>query len=282
MRWRVRRNRRSAQELREHYDIEVEIANRLKASTSEERRSQRLYTSLYDELYRRVPNHPQLINKKSSEATGRTTRWQLGLLKRFIDSDTRFVEVGAGDCALAFALSGLVKHVYAVDVSSIITEHRQQPRNFDLLISDGSNIPLPDESVDVVYSNQLMEHIHPDDAIEQLQDIYRVLKPNGCYLCITPNRINGPWDISRYFDNVARGLHLKEYTNNELQSLFGHAGFRECVPYVGFRNSYIRFPLPTVLLLESMLAGFPARVRGSIGRALPVRALLGVRMIGVK
>lgn len=282
MKWRVRRNRRSARELREHYDVEVDIANRLKKSTREERRSQRLYTSLYDELYRRVPHHPQLTDKKSPDVTARLVRWQVGLLKRFIGSDTRFVEVGAGDCALAFTLSRIVGHVYAVDIANIITEHLQWPRNFELFMSDGINIPLPDESVDVVYSNQLMEHIHPDDAVEQLQHIYRVLRPNGRYICITPNRINGPWDISRYFDDVARGLHLKEYTNRELRSLFRRVGFRECASYVGFRSNYIRFPLPTVLLLETMLTGLPVRIRGGVGRSLPVRTLLGIRMVGVK
>jgi predicted SAM-dependent methyltransferase len=35
------------------------------------------------------------------------------------------------------------------------------------------------ESVDLAYSNQLMEHLHPDDASEQLANVYRALKPGG-------------------------------------------------------------------------------------------------------
>lgn len=282
LRSRAKGVRRSAQELREHYNIEVELACRLKESTKEERCAQRLYTSLYDELFRRVPHHPQLTHKKSPETIARSVRWQRELLKNFIASDASFLDVGAGGCELAFSMAEMVRQVYAVDVSNVITSHTGRPRNFELLISHGSDIPLPDGCVDVAYSNQLMEHIHPDDAIEQLQDIYRVLKPNGRYICITPNRIGGPWDISYYFDDVATGFHLKEYTSKELSELFRQAGFRECTPFAGFHGNYIRFPLSMVLALETMLDKLPGRVRRGLGRGRPFRMLLGVRMVGVK
>ena len=63
-----------------------------------------------------------------------------------------------------------------------------------------------------------MEHLHPDDALEQLQNIYSALVPGGIYLCITPNRLSGPQDVSRDFDMVATGFHLKEYTISELSN----------------------------------------------------------------
>ena len=54
--------------------------------------------------------------------------------------------------------------VYAVEVSEEITGNLAFPRNVRLLLSDGTSIPVPDASVAVAYSNQLMEHLHPDDA----------------------------------------------------------------------------------------------------------------------
>ena len=105
-----------------------------------------------------------------------------------------------------------MRQVYALDVSAEITSRVSLPSNFKLILSDGTSVPLPPESVDVAYSNQLMEHLHPDDALEQLQGIWRALRPGGVYICLTPNRVNGPHDISQYFDSVATGFHLKEYT----------------------------------------------------------------------
>jgi len=63
---------------------------------------------------------------------------------------------------------------------------RMFPANFTLIISDGCSIPAQRNSVDVAYSNQLMEHLHPDDALEQVHNVLDVLKPGGVYICITP------------------------------------------------------------------------------------------------
>jgi hypothetical protein len=53
--------------LRQHYEVERELAVRLRSATREQRRS--LYGSLYNELYQRVPQHPQLRRKSSPELT---------------------------------------------------------------------------------------------------------------------------------------------------------------------------------------------------------------------
>jgi hypothetical protein len=52
---------RTPEQLAEHYAIERELAARLRDSSPEERRH--LYSALYDEMYRRVPLHPQLTQK---------------------------------------------------------------------------------------------------------------------------------------------------------------------------------------------------------------------------
>jgi hypothetical protein len=48
---------RTAEELRQHYEIEKELATRLRNSSRGERAA--MYTQVYDELFRRVPKHPQ-------------------------------------------------------------------------------------------------------------------------------------------------------------------------------------------------------------------------------
>ena len=41
----------------------------------------------------------------------------------------------------------------------------------------------------------------------------------GVYICITPNRVSGPHDVSRGFDEVATGFHMHEYTGREIRPL---------------------------------------------------------------
>lgn len=268
--------RRTLEQLKEQYEIEKELATRLRESSREERSS--LYASVYDEFYWRVPYHPQLTQKSSSQEMIKRVSHQMRFLRRFLDRDAVFLEIGAGDCGLSFAAARFVKKVYAVEVSEEISKSLTGPQNFELILFDGCNIPLPANSVNVAYSNQLMEHLHPDDALEQLENIYRILTSHGTYICVTPNRLSGPHDISKYFDVAATGFHLKEYTNTELSNLFKQAGFSEVRAYVGATGIYFRSPLFLLKFLESLLDRLPHWLSKGIARI----SLLNIRLVGTK
>lgn len=233
-------------QIEEHYRIEKELAQRLRCAPRQERLQ--LYREVYEELYRRVPYHPMLTRKASVEERQQEVARHLKQLQPFLRTNATFLEIGPGDCALSFAAAGLVRQVYAVDVSATITAREVRPSNFDLVLSDGVDIALPTGSVQVAYSNQLMEHLHPEDAFAQLQNVYRVLAPNGVYICITPSRLGGPCDVSKFFDHTATGLHLKEYSIGELAQLFRRVGFRSVRNDFGMRGHYVLCsPWPFVL-----------------------------------
>jgi len=276
----VKGDGRTPERIREHYLIERELADRLRRAGSEERRS--LYTAVYDELHRRVPDHPQLAQKADPGAKARDLRRQIGLVGRFLRPHYTFLEVGPGDCALAIEVAGRVREVIAVDVSREIAKGGPAPRNFTLVISDGVSIPVLPESVDLAYSNQLMEHLHPEDALEQLRNIHKALKPGGRYLCVTPNRLSGPHDVSRHFDDVATGFHLKEYTVGELVAAFKAAGFSGVRAMVGAKGLYLRTRPWPVRLLEKMMMVLPRFLGRWMARIQPFRALLYGRMLAIK
>ena len=271
---------RSDKRLREHYLIEKELANQLRNASKEARK--RLYPHLYDELYRLVPDHPQLTRKNSKEAGRVAIERQLMLLRKFLTDDTTFLEVGAGDCGLSIAVSAEVARVYAVDVSQNIMAKTSPKRNLDFVLSDGCSIPVPEKSVDLAYSYQLMEHLHPEDAREQLQNIYKALKKGARYVCQTPNPMNGPHDISQYFDDTACGFHLKEYTAGELCDLFAQAGFTSIHAYFGVKGRYRRISVSAVRCLETVLGGVPAQMRRGIANRLPCRLFMGLPIVAIK
>lgn len=266
------------EQITEQYEIEKELADKLRNASKEERRS--LYSSVYDEFYQRVPSQQQLLRKSTASKISKLIRFQLRFLRKFLKKDTIFMEIGSGDCHLAFEVAKKVKKVFALDVSKEITENYVVPENYELVIYDGINIPLPENSIDIAYSMQLMEHLHPDDAKEQLQSIYKVLICGGKYICHTPNGLNGPHDVSKYFDDVATGFHLKEYTNQELSRLFKAVGFNNISTYVGIKGFNFRFPLIFVILFEKVLTLFSCRLRKKISPLL--RPVLGIKMVGVK
>lgn len=269
---------RSREQVYSHYLIEKDLASRLRSASREERRG--LYTSVYDELLRRVDDHPLLGPVKDKAEPQALLGYHLNALAPFIKPDTVFLEIGAGTCQISLSVAPKVRHVYAVDVSKEITAGVEPPLNFDLLISNGTNIPVPPGSVTVAYSNQLMEHLHPDDAAEQLREIYTALAPGGVYLCFTPNRYTGPHDISRDFDDEATGLHLHEYTVRELRRILLEAGFHNAQLY--FPSRHLLISAAPVATLESALQHLPSRSRRSVACQSVLRAMLGIRMVATK
>jgi predicted SAM-dependent methyltransferase len=175
-----------------------------------------------------------------------------------------------------------VKKVYAIDVCTEIIKIIVPQKNFEFIISDGCSIPVSENSISIAYSNQLMEHLHPDDAFAQLQNIYNVLIPGGVYICITPNRFIGPSDISKYFDKVATGFHLKEYTVEELHTLFRKVGFSKIYFYIGGKGIYLKFPVFLIESVEKFLNILPFSFRKKITNTSPFQALLGIRIVGKK
>ena len=263
--------------MRKHYLVERELADRLRRSHSPEER-RRIFETMYDELFRKVPDHPRLHDRHEAAARrARNVAWNLAQLRRFITPGCVFMEVGAGDCALAEKIAATARHVYAVDVSDQ-SRGRKLPGNCEIVISDGRSIPVPGASVDLAFSDQLMEHLHPDDALAQLHNIRRALKPGGMYVCITPNRLYGPSDVSREFDEVPRGFHLREYSLAELRRTFEDAGFCSIQPYVGARGVFMRCPSSPLELMEATLDRLPFKLRQRIAETKPLRAILGVRI----
>lgn len=129
---------------------------------------------------------------------------------------------------------------------------------------------------------KLMRRIQPDDATEQLHNVFYALKPGGRYLCVTPSPLNGPHDISAGFDDTASCFHLKEYTVSELATLFRGTGFSDIGVVMGFGGRFFRCPLPVVTGAEKLVSLLPAKWAKAVAGAPLVRNVLYPRLIGTK
>jgi SAM-dependent methyltransferase len=271
---------RTPERLRAHYKVERRLADRLRRAPDAEAR-RRIFATMYDDLFREVPDHPRLISRDDAAAErARDIGWDLAQLRPYLEPGCTFLEIGAGDCALSSRVAEGAARVYAVDISDQAAG--RLPANVSFVLSDGTSVPVPPGSVDVAFSDQLMEHLHPDDARDQLANIHRALKPGGVYFCITPNRYYGPSDISAYFDDEAQGFHLREYSLGEIEQMFRAAGFSKIHAYVGARGFFMRFPRHALLALEWLLERLPAAARRRVASTKVMRAMLGLRVAAVK
>lgn len=265
---------------REHYEIERELAARLRNAPRAERLP--LYSALYDEFFRRVPHQSQLARKVDPRLNARFVRLQMRILRPYFPEGGTFLEVGPGDCSLSFAAAERAGTVVAVDVSAEITRQASVPGNFRLALSDGLNIPVEPGTADLAYSTDVVEHLHPEDAPEHFRNVHAALKPGSAYVCVTPNALCGPWDISRGFDKVPTGFHLKEYRVHELADLFRKAGFRKIRIIAGAIGWYVTLPLWPSLLLDRLVGLAPDGIRGALARLFGPLGLKYIRMVARK
>jgi SAM-dependent methyltransferase len=271
---------RSGARLRAHYEIERDLARRLRDAPAADRAS--VYGEVYDELFRRVPDHPQLASQ-SSGLRQQNIALELQVLDRFIDPSDMILEIGAGDCLLSRQLARRARAVQAVDVSEEIAHNADNPPNLHVHVIDGVHIPVVPASITLAYSNQLMEHLHPGDARAQLAEIATALAPGGRYVVITPNGLTGPWDISRLFSTTPTGFHLREYTNSELTSLLRQAGFKRISAFVSVRGRVLEFPVAFLTLAERLLLALPVGAREKLLKIPVVAApLKTVRLVAVR
>lgn len=214
---------RSPDRLRHHFEVERELAGRLRQSTREERTT--LFATLYGELFERVPDHPRLTRRDTPEDSRRKVASQLRLLTPFLKPETVLLEFAPGDCRLAAAAAAQVKKVVGVDISDQRSATEQSPANLELVVYDGYHLEVPEASVDVCFSYQFLEHLHPEDVDPHFQMARRVLKPGGVYVFDTPHRYTGPHDISAHFTDRLECFHFQEWTHREMRQLLKKHGF---------------------------------------------------------
>ena len=251
--------RRTEAQLRQQYRVEQELAQRLLRAPKEARRS--LYSEVYDEFLRRVPHQPLVQQKEDRQAQAHLVALQTQLLEPFLTPETTFLEVGSGDSCLALSLASRIRRVIAVEASAEMTRGLEAPENFRLVVADAPPYGLEEQSVDLAFSCHFIEHLHPEDAADHAVEIHRLLKPGGRYVVITPNRLLGPHDISKYFADRAEGLHLKEYTHTDLGALLRGAGFRSVQVLKGIGRPPVRIPLAQYRLAEATTGALPAGLR---------------------
>lgn len=262
---------RSVDQITAHYAIERELADRLRRSNRAERSA--LFRTLYDELFARVPAHARLVRREDPAQTAREIAARFRLLQPWLPGVRTFLEFAPGDCRLAWHVCQHVPQVIAADISDQ-TGGAPRPANFQLLVYNGYDLALPDNSVDLAFSYQFIEHLHPEDVSLHFALAHRLLRPGGTYVFATPHRFSGPHDISRFFTDEPSGFHLKEWTYGELAAVARAAGFSRWHSYRFGQLRRSALVNGLTLLAEHALRPWPRALQ----RRLAARPFEGVAM----
>ncbi|MEO1179890.1 MAG: arsenosugar biosynthesis arsenite methyltransferase ArsM, partial [Cyanobacteria bacterium J06636_28] len=185
------------------------------------------------------------------------------------DPNVLYVGVGGGIEALQFAyFSRRPQAVIAVDPVDSMREAAQRnlaiaaqendwfdPSFVDIRKGDAFNLPLPDNSVDVMAQNCLFNIFEPADLARALKEAYRVIKPGGRLVMSDPIATR-PIPLHLQQDERLRALCLSgaltynEYIQALIDTGFGQVEIRARRPYRLLGQETYKLDRP--LLLESL------------------------------
>jgi SAM-dependent methyltransferase len=232
-----------------HLRLERRLAEELLSSTPERRAD--VFERCYSELYRSLPWLGTGGDRTDARELAERGMWSI-----LIGPPPRDVyEVGSGTGALARHLSALGYRCRATE----ITGERGDRRGEGGLTwgrTDGVHFDEfePAAAFDAVISDQVIEHLHPDDLVPHLRSARSILRPGGRIAFATPHAFSGPHDVSRVFElDVPVGMHLHEYTYEELTRALAEAGL-----------TVIGTPLRLPATVRARLGGHP---RGFVSAA---------------
>lgn len=178
------------------------------------------------------------------------------------------------DCACGIGLGSMIlaqagaARVHAFDLSeeavSAARRACSQFPNVKVEQADGCSLPLANGSIGLFISFETIEHIQDDRGF--LAEVVRVLKPDGTFICSTPNRsVTMPG--KKLSDTPWNPFHVREYSQLEFLSLLGEK-FKEI-------NLYGQNPKTSwrVKLLEQLGHMLPGHLGGRLNSALKLPRL---------
>lgn len=188
-----------------------------------------------------------MVTHVDQEPRGPTQFGNLDANLRFID-DTgvvrpgiRVLEIGSGTGTLLSRLRDRGVDISGVDVNAdLVAEARRWHGDLPLHHVQGTAVPFPDRSFDIVMSFDVFEHIPDSDA--HLREVVRVLRPGGTYLIQTPNKwTNVVFETIRWRSFTRfRADHCSLHSLAELRARLMRHGFHVRVYDVPVVNAFFR------------------------------------------
>ena len=134
-----------------------------------------------------------------------------------ISPDSHVLDVGCGTGGTMKNLAGRCRFT-GLDVSELAADMAARISGQKVVVANASNMPFETNSFDAVVASHILEHIQNDDAA--VQEIRRVLKPNGPLIALVP--------CHKYmFNHHDRSLHhVRRYSRQNFLGLLERNGFK--------------------------------------------------------
>ena len=161
---------------------------------------------------------PGYFETRLSHDVNREKVWRhlCDYLRRWVGPTDAVLELGAGWCD--FANHVVAGRVVAMDLDA--TVERAAARHVTPVVGDCTDLTrFEDESFDVVFASNLLEHLERPHSRRLLAEASRVLAPGGRLILMQPNFRLNP---GRYFDDYT---HVAIFTDQSLSDYLASQGW---------------------------------------------------------
>lgn len=170
------------------------------------------------------------------------------------------LDVGCGRGAFLVGIARMLPHKKLLGLDAAVPDRVRRDIAVQFQKSDVVDFKT-EENFDVVFSDNVIEHIAPRDLDTHIRSLRDALNSGGTLIVLTPNRLFGPWDVTRIIDDTytnavsAQGTHLNEMTHQEVVTALKRNGFKDfktVLPLSKIRRKFgsVRVPANMVTWLE--------------------------------
>jgi SAM-dependent methyltransferase len=134
------------------------------------------------------------------------------------ETNSKILDVGCGNGDITIEILNM-----GFDVTGIDLGESSCPKDRFIKVDlQNEKYPFPDNHFDIIFSKSVIEHLREPDHM--VDEIYRVLKPGGIFICLTPS-----WKHSYKEQFYIDHTHVTPFTRHSLKTICELSGFEsEC------------------------------------------------------
>lgn len=157
------------------------------------------------------------LTSYGSARRGKIEQHRLALLHQYKPAPGDMVEVGPGHGSLAEQAVEAGWRYTAIEASDILIDVLRK-KGLTVIESWAPPIPVPDASADVVYADQVLEHMSGIEAARQFTaEALRALRPGGVFFVVVPDYLKERtffWDVDYTHNFVTTERRVKQLLND--------------------------------------------------------------------
>jgi ubiquinone/menaquinone biosynthesis C-methylase UbiE len=168
---------------------------------------------------------PEIVIKKmyqrrfGGDENFRLSMWRVlceCFFQKYVPVDATVLELAAGHCEFINSIRAGRK--IAVDINPETRDRAES--GVEVILSSATDLSaIPDDTVDVAFTSNFLEHITREDIVTMLCECRRILKPSGKLLILQPNVRYLSRDYWMFFD------HITPIDDRALQEILAAMGF---------------------------------------------------------